>query len=59
MNRTEGALVRVITFVPDPMLLDEADKRLEEFIRAVDPKLAYHLPREAASFRDAQAVNLP
>jgi EpsI family protein len=54
-NRTEGALVRVTTFVPDKGLLDEADQRLEKFVRAVDPKLAYYLPQENATFRQASA----
>jgi EpsI family protein len=54
-NRTEGALVRVTTFVSDKGLLGEADQRLEKFVRAVDPKLAYYLPQENATFRQASA----
>jgi EpsI family protein len=54
-NRTEGALVRVTTFVPDLGLMGQADQRLEEFVRAIDPKLAYHLPQEDATFKQANA----
>lgn len=59
MNRTEGALVRVITFVPDLTMMDQADKRLEDFVRAVDPKLAYYLPQRSATFSKAQAAVRP
>jgi EpsI family protein len=54
-NRTEGALVRVTTFVPDLELLDEADERLADFVRAIDPKLAYYLPQEDATFAEAMS----
>ncbi len=54
LNRTEGALVRVTTFVPDVALLDEADARLEAFVRALDPKLAYHLPQRETTFKQAR-----
>lgn len=59
-NRTEGALVRVTTFVPDMAAMDAADKRLESFVRSLNPKLAYHLPQENASFKQTggeQAVS--
>ena len=59
MNRTEGALVRVTTFVPDVALIPEADARLEQFVRALDPKLAYHLPQRETTFRQASADALP
>jgi EpsI family protein len=45
MNRTDGALVRVTTFVPNVLHLPEADARLAEFVRVLDPKLAYYLPQ--------------
>jgi exosortase D (VPLPA-CTERM-specific) len=49
MRRTDGALVRLSTMVEDRSELDQADARLQDFIRAIDPRLAYHLPgREAA-----------
>ncbi len=44
-NRTDGALVRLVTSVPEGMDIAEADARLQEFIRDVDPTLAYYLPR--------------
>ncbi len=50
-NRTEGALVRVITFVPDLAEMDAADQRLESFVRSVTPKLAYFLPQEDTTFQ--------
>ena len=52
-NRTDGALVRVITFVPDISEMGNADKRIESFIRALNPKLAYYLPPEHATFLQA------
>jgi len=52
-NRTDGALVRVMTFVPDIAEIDRADKRIESFIRALNPKLAYYLPAEKATFLQA------
>jgi exosortase D (VPLPA-CTERM-specific) len=54
-NRTEGALVRVTTFVSDQGLMADADQRLEKFVRAIDPKLAYYLPQENATFRRADS----
>jgi exosortase D (VPLPA-CTERM-specific) len=56
MNRTDGALVRLITFVPDRTLLSEAEQRLEDFLRAADPQLAYHLPGADAPVREEKAV---
>ncbi len=49
-NRTEGALVRVTTFVPDMSQMETADLRLESFVRSLNPRLAYHLPQESATF---------
>ncbi|MGI9307664.1 MAG: exosortase C-terminal domain/associated protein EpsI, partial [Gammaproteobacteria bacterium] len=48
MRRTDGALVRVTTFVPDGGSLEEADIRLQEFVRMLDPKINYHLPQRSA-----------
>lgn len=50
-NRTEGALVRVSTLVPDPANMYLADAQLQSFIRSLNPKLAYHLPQENATFK--------
>lgn len=52
-NRTDGALVRLVTNVGDAVNLPEADARLQEFLRQVDPMLAYHLPQENAVLRQA------
>ncbi len=52
-NRTDGALVRVMTFVPDVSGMDRADRRIESFIRSLNPKLAYYLPAENATFLQA------
>ena len=57
LNRTEGALVRVTTFVPDVAMLDDADAQLEEFVRALDPKLAFHLPQREATFQQASVAS--
>ncbi len=49
MNRTDGSLVRVVTPVEDgPQGLANADRRLQDFVRALDPKLAYFLPERNA-----------
>lgn len=48
-NRTDGALVRLTTPVDKgPAAVAEADRRLQEFARTLDPKLAYFLPGENA-----------
>ncbi len=52
-NRTDGALVRVTTFVPDVAEMEVADKRVQSFIRSLEPKLAYYLPEETATFKQA------
>ena len=44
-NRTDGAMVRLVTPVPEGMNLAEADQRMEKFLRKVDPLLAYYVPR--------------
>lgn len=56
MNRTDGALVRLSTFVADPARMEAADQRLTDFIRTVDPRLAYHIPGADAPVRDALAA---
>ena len=52
-NRTDGALVRVTTFVPDVNDIADADLLLESFVRSLNPKLAYYLPQEDATFVQA------
>lgn len=44
-NRTDGAMVRLVTPVPEGMDLAEADQRMEKFLRKADPLLAYYVPR--------------
>jgi exosortase D (VPLPA-CTERM-specific) len=49
-GRSDGALVRLTTPVLTVNDLEEADQRLQAFIRDLDPKLSYFLPpAEAAS----------
>jgi exosortase D (VPLPA-CTERM-specific) len=50
MNRTDGALVRLTTFVGDAAQLPEADARMQAFMHDVDPKLGYHLPGASVPF---------
>ncbi len=57
-NRTDGALVRLATFVGDASAMPEGDARLEAFMRAADPKLAFHLPGASAVLREATAEDL-
>ncbi len=46
-NRTDGGLVRLTTMIGDgPDAVAEADRRMQEFLRTLDPKLAYFLPGE-------------
>lgn len=45
-QRTDGALVRLVTPVADAASVDEADQRLAEFVRKLEPKLDYHIPQE-------------
>lgn len=44
MNRTDGALVRVTTPVPDGADIAESDRRLERFITEVHPMLHRYVP---------------
>ena len=53
-NRTDGALVRVTTYVGDRARLAEADERLENFVRTINPQLAYYLPQWETSFVDPE-----
>ncbi len=55
LNRTEGALVRITTFVQDAAQLDEADARLNEFVRVVEPYFERHLPSRDATFEQVAA----
>jgi exosortase D (VPLPA-CTERM-specific) len=44
MQRTDGALVRIVTPVLDAAAVEAGDARIAEFIRQVDPRLNYHIP---------------
>jgi exosortase D (VPLPA-CTERM-specific) len=56
MNRTDGALVRLSTLTRDQADIPEADARLEAFVRAIDPRLAYHIPDAKALPRQLSAA---
>jgi exosortase D (VPLPA-CTERM-specific) len=47
-NRTDGAMVRVMTPISDAAEIGAAEKQLEDFVRAVEPRLYYQIPQEAA-----------
>ncbi|MBT8421952.1 MAG: VPLPA-CTERM-specific exosortase XrtD [Gammaproteobacteria bacterium] len=48
-NRSDGALVRLVTPIPDGYDIGEADERMAEFVRKVDPMLSYYIPRDIES----------
>lgn len=43
-NRSDGALVRVITVLPENSAVEKADAELAEFVKLVHPQLSYYLP---------------
>lgn len=43
-NRSDGALIRVITVLPENSAVAQADAELADFIRLAHPQLAYYLP---------------
>ena len=49
MNRTDGALVRLVTQIHDGESEYEADRRLRAFIRDALPTLSNYLPSEVTS----------
>jgi len=49
MNRTDGALVRLVTQIHDGESEREADRRLQAFIRDAMPTLSEYLPSQVAS----------
>lgn len=55
LNRTDGALVRVMTPVIEPLGLADADRRLADFIRAAEPRLYYHIPQDVTLPQKAAA----
>ncbi len=54
-NRTDGALVRVTTYVGDAAQMPAAEARIEAFIRAADPRLHYYLPGADAVLKKESA----
>lgn len=44
LNRTDGALVRVMTPVADVTAIEAGDQRLQDFIRVAAPRLSYYIP---------------
>jgi exosortase D (VPLPA-CTERM-specific) len=59
MNRTDGALVRVITVLPDGSDVEAADQRLQEFIRVAAPRLGYYIPGGAGAPVGADSAAIP
>jgi exosortase D (VPLPA-CTERM-specific) len=57
-NRTDGALVRLATYVSDESGIPAADARLQEFMRAADPKLVFYLPDGKAVTQVASAEEI-
>jgi exosortase D (VPLPA-CTERM-specific) len=55
-SRTDGALVRITTYVGDADQLPAADARLQKFMRDIDPKLSYFLPGESVPFNIATSA---
>ncbi len=43
-NRSDGALVRLVTLIPPAEDVAEADKRLTSFLQEVNPKLGAYIP---------------
>ncbi len=46
MNRTDGALVRLMMPLQEGDTVEGADQHMARFLQAVGPKLYYHLPQE-------------
>lgn len=60
-NRTDGALVRVMTPITDSLDTADAEQRLTAFVRAAEPKVYYHLPGDVVVARaesGSQPANL-
>ncbi len=49
---TDGALVRLTSFVEGAADRNEADERIQAFLRTVDPNLHYFIPQESAVLRE-------
>ncbi|MEC9375818.1 MAG: VPLPA-CTERM-specific exosortase XrtD [Pseudomonadota bacterium] len=53
MNRTDGALVRLVTAVPNGVDISESENRVKDFMRTIDPQLNFFLPGKLARPRDS------
>lgn len=58
MNRTDGALVRLTTQIYAGETEADADRRLQSFLREVEPRLAGYLPAENAADLQASVQSL-
>jgi len=58
MNRTDGALVRLTTQITRAESVEEADDRLQSFMRAVVPHLTAFLPTTAANRKESAVANV-
>jgi len=47
INRSDGALVRLVTPVRDQADIEAADRRMEVFLRGAYPRLVYQLPQRS------------
>lgn len=45
-NRTDGAMIRLVTPLQESESIEAADRRIQQFIREIDSQLAYYLPRD-------------
>lgn len=43
-NRTDGALVRLITYIPEGTKIEEAEKRLDQFVSDFQPLITEYIP---------------
>jgi exosortase D (VPLPA-CTERM-specific) len=52
-NRTDGALIRLVTLVPESADIQDADERMQQFLRDMDPTLSYFLPKDLGLTQEA------
>ena len=49
MNRTDGALIRLVTSVGNTEDIEKADQRLQTFMRQLVPELQGYIPGKLAT----------
>jgi hypothetical protein len=49
MNRTDGALIRLVTSVGKTEDIEKADQRLQSFMKELVPKLPAYIPGKLAA----------